>query len=77
MCIINKVPFFVCLGGVYPHSVTLNFHLSCFEILKHTRKINVVCCCFELGFLQFVGEFKQNCVHVSMCGIDFVNNIGC
>jgi hypothetical protein len=50
--------FFVLRRGVYPYSVALESHLSCFEISKHTRKANVICCCFELGFLKFASEFS-------------------
>jgi len=45
-------------GGIYPYNVTMEFHLLCFEISKHIGKTCFVCCCFALGFLQFVHEFS-------------------
>jgi hypothetical protein len=70
------VPIYLCLGGIYPYNVTMEFHLLCFEISKHIGKTYFVCYCFAFDFLKFVHEFFYLCACFHACGFVSFNNVG-
>jgi hypothetical protein len=65
-----------CVRAIYPHDMALKFHLLYFEILKHKGKTSDCFVCFELGFLQFVGEFFLFVCFIFICVHSF-DSVGC